>query len=96
MGRNQPNAGGNQPATRPRRSNLHALTFHCRGENIGETFTTIGQRAGIQLPVAVAPTQCAEGDVARLRRAQGALEFVKNQKDAHPMKVRVLLRAEKI
>jgi len=88
-------AGINESATRPGHLERQALAARRFRKDINETFTTVGERAEIELPVAVQAPQRPGRKVACLRRTQGALKFVKSNEDAQPARVRVLGKAEK-
>jgi hypothetical protein len=71
------------------------LSARCFGEDVEETLASVGERAQIELPVAMPAAQRAGGKIAGRRCRQGALEFVKSNEDAHPLRLRILGRVEK-
>ena len=88
-------AGINKSATRPGHLERQALATHRFRKDVNETFATVGERAEVELPVAMQTPQRPGRKFACLRRTQGAFKFVKSNEDAHPGRLRVPGKAEK-
>ena len=88
-------AGINKSATRPGHLERQALAARRFRKDVRETVATVGERAEIELPVAVQSVERPGREVASLRRTQGAFKFIKSNEDAHPLRLRVPGKAEK-
>jgi hypothetical protein len=88
-------AGVNESPTRPGHLERQALAARRFRKNVRETFATVGERAEIELPVAMQSVERPGRKVASLRRTQGAFKFIKSNEDAHPLRLRAPGKAEK-